>query len=95
MIINLETFLPIILYLCLIVLVIVFVVLGIRLIRVLDKLDETLDDVNKKIQSVDGVFNIIDKTTGIANTLSDKIIDGIVGFASHLFKKKKGNDEDE
>ncbi len=95
MTIDLSSFLPVVLYICLIVLVIVFIVLGIRLIKVLDKADEVLDEVNKKMESVNGVFNIIDKTSGFANNISDRIIDGIANLIGLIFKKKKGKDEDE
>ena len=95
MMIDVNSLLPILLYLCLIVLVVVFIILGIKLIRVLDKTDEMLDEVNKKIKSVDGVFNIIDRTTGVVNTISDRIIDRIAGFVGHVFRRKRGYDEDE
>ena len=95
MTIDMNIFLPTLLYLCLIVLVIVFIVIGIKLIKVLDKADSVLDEVNKKMESVNGVFNIVDKTTSFANTISDKIIDSIAHLLSNLFKRKKGNDEDE
>lgn len=94
MMIDLYAFLEIILYLSLIVLVIVWVVLGIRLIRTLKKIDIVIDDVNEKINKVDGVFNIIDKTTDYASSISDKIISVISNFISGKFKKKKGIDED-
>ena len=95
MIINLNYFLPTILYICLIVLVIVFIVIGIKLINLLKKADEVLDGVNKKIDQVEGVFEIIDKTTGYADRISDRIIDTIANFIGNMFKKKKGKIEDE
>ena len=95
MMINLYDFLQLILYISLIILVIVWMVLGIKLIKSLKKVDIIIDDVNKKINKVDGVFNIIDKTTDYASCISDKIISGISNFISGKLKKKKGNDEDE
>jgi hypothetical protein len=47
------------------------------------------------MSKVDGVFDIIDKTTDYASTISDKIVGAITNFISILFKKKKGNEEDE
>ena len=95
MTIDLSLFLPAILYICLIVLVIVFVVLGIRLIKLLDKAENVLDSLNTKIEKVDGVFEIIDKTSGYANKISDRIIDAIANFIGNILKKKKGRIEDE
>ena len=94
MIINLNDLLSIMLYISLIVLIIIFIVLGIRLIRTMGKVNKLIDDVNEKMNKVDGVFDIIDKTTGYASNISEKItgvISSIIGF---LFKKK-GNDENE
>lgn len=95
MTIDLSTLLPTLLYICLIVLVIVFIVFGIKLIKILDKTDEILDDVEKKIDQVDGVFEMIDRTTTYANTISDRIIDAIASFIGNIFRKKRGRDEDE
>ena len=95
MIIDLNQFLGLILYICLIVLVIVFIVLGIRLIKTLNKVDSVIDDVNGKMNKVNGVFDIIDKTTDYASTISDKIIGAISSFVNLLLRKKKGNDDNE
>lgn len=95
MIIDINALLQIILYLTLITLVIILIVLGIKLIKTLRKVDDVIDDVNKKMLKVNGLFNIIDKTTDYASTISDKLINGISNFINVLFRKKKGNDEDE
>ena len=95
MTIDLNEFFEILLYISLIVLVIIFIVLGIKLIKTLGKVDKVIDDVNGKMNKVDGIFDIIDRTTDYATTISDKIIGGISSFVNILFKRKKGNDEDE
>ena len=95
MMIDVNEFLAILLYIVLIILVIVFIVLGIKLMKTLSKVDKVIDDVNGKMTKVDGIFDIIDRTTDYASSISDKIISGITSFVSILFKKKKGNDEDE
>jgi len=95
MMIDLNEFLVILLYISLIVLIIIFIVLGINLIKTLKKIDNVIDDVNGKMSKVDGVFDIIDKTTDYASSISDKIIGAISGFVNALLRKKKGNDENE
>ena len=95
MVIDINEFLNLILVTSLIVLVIIFIVVGIRLIGTLKKIDVIIADVNDKMNKVDGVFDIIDKTTDYAVSISDKIIGAIVGFLGGKFKKKKGNDDDE
>lgn len=95
MTIELNELLSILLYAFLIILVIIFIILGIKLIKTLTKIDNVIDDVNGKMRKVNGVFEIIDKTTDYASAVSDKIVNGIVNFVNSLFKKKKGNDVDD
>ena len=95
MMIDFDELLRIILYVGLIVLVIIVIILGIRLMKTLKKVDGLLDDVNVKITKVNGVFDIIDKTTDYASLISDKILNGIYSFISVFTKRKKGNDNNE
>ncbi len=93
--VNLDELLLITIYTCLIILIIIFIVLGIKLIKTLKKLDIVIDDVNEKMGKVNGVFDIIDKTTDYACTISDKIITVISNFINGLIKKVKGKDNNE
>lgn len=95
MTIDLNDLLTIILYLSLIILIIIFIVLGIKLIKTLKKVDGVIDDVNSKMNKVDGVFDLIDRTTDYASNISDKVIGAITSFINVLFHRKKGNDDDE
>ncbi len=95
MIIDLNDFFIGMLYISLIILIIILIILGIKLIRTLKKVDNVIEDVNEKMGKVDGVFNIIDKTTDFASSVSDKIIATVSNFINVLLKKKKGNDDDE
>ena len=95
MMINITEFLGILLYVSLIVLVIICIILGINLIKTFKKIDKVIDDVDGKMKKVNGVFDIIDKTTDYASSISDKIIGTIANFVGTLLRKKKGNDEDE
>lgn len=95
MVINLNDLLTLILFILLIILVIIFIIVGIRLIRTLKKVNIVIDDVNVKMNKVDGVFDIIDKTTDYASTISDKVIGALSKVINTLFFKKRGNDDDE
>ena len=83
-----------IIYAGLIALITIFIILGIQLIKTLKKVDGVIDDVNTKISKVNGVFDIIDKTTDYASSISDKVISAISGFINILLRKKKGTDKD-
>lgn len=95
MTIDVYDFLSILLYISLIILVIVFILLGIKLIKTLKKVDVVIDDVNDKMEKVDGVFNIIDKTTDYAASISDRVISAISNFLKMFFTKKKGRNKNE
>ena len=86
----LQEFLPIIIYFLLIILLIVGIILGVKAIKAIEKVEPVVDDVNKKVESLNGFFSVIDFTTDKIVTLSDKLIDLIVnGFSKLFFKKKK------
>lgn len=93
----LQTFLPIIIYFLLIILLVIGIILGIRAIQTLNKVDKVVDDVNDKVQSLNGFFNLIDFTTDKIVSVTDKVVEGVSGFIGNLFRlgKKKEKEEDE
>ncbi len=98
MISFLQTFLPIIIYFLLIILLIIGIILGIRSIQTLNKVDKVVDDVNDKVQSLNGFFNLIDFTTDKIVSVTDKVVEGISGLIGAIFKRKNkkiDNDEEE
>ncbi len=96
MISFLQTFLPIVIYFLLIILLIIGIILGIRSIQTLNKVDKVVEDVNDKVQSLNGFFNIIDFTTDKIVSVTDKVVEGISGLIGHVFKRRRTkNDEEE
>lgn len=87
--------LPVILYSALTILVVVLIVFVIRLIKTLGKVDKVVDDVNRKVTKLDGVFNIIDTTTDTLALMSDKLTDFAVTKISNLFTRKSKKKEEE
>ena len=88
--VDLEALLPILLYLALIVLVVFLITFIIRLIKTLNKVDSILDDVNKKLSKMDGLFELIDHTTDYAANVSDRIITSVSNFVNTIFRRRKG-----
>ncbi len=86
-----QVYLPIVIYILLIILLIIGIILGVRLIGAMDKVDEVLSDVQKKVNSLNGLFSVIDFTTDKISAFSDKVVDSISGFISKIgnFRKKK------
>ena len=81
--------LPMIVFLLLIVLLIVLIILGIKLICVVDKTEKMLDDVQNKIDSFNGVFNLVDIASEKLNIGISSLVDGIINLVGKLFKKRK------
>jgi len=90
------SFLPIIIYILLIIILIIGIILGIKSIITIKKVEKVVDDVNEKVESLNGLFHIVDFTTDKIVMLTDKVVDGLSGLASRLFfRKNKKNKEDE
>ncbi len=88
----LQDFLPILIYLLLAVLIAVLIVLGLKLIETINKTNAILDDVEKKSQSLNGVFEAIDNVTDAVSLVSNHLVDGLSGFVGKILnigKKKK------
>lgn len=94
----LKNIFPVILYILLIILIIVLIVLVIRMIGTLKKVDRVVDDVNVKVNKLNGLFNIVDTAADTLTVFGDKIVSIITNSISKFFskkKKKKEDDEDE
>ena len=90
----LNAILRVLLYKFGIILLIVFIILGIRMIQVLDKVDRIVDNVEEKVNSVNGFFEMLDKTSYGISMLGDKIINLVSGAISKIFNKNKKDEED-
>lgn len=89
----LNTIFPVILYCLGSILLIVLIILCIKTIFTLKKVDHVVDDVSGKVGKLDGVFNIIDKSTDTVSLISDKVIDSISNLIGKIFSKKKKKEE--
>ena len=54
-----------------------------------------LDDVGRKLVKLDGLVNIIDKTTDFASSINDKIVSKVSSIVYKVFKKRKEKNKDE
>ncbi len=85
----LQALLPVIIYILLIVLIIIGIIIGIRAIQTMRKLDKVVDNVNDKVESLNGLFNIVDFTTDKISLITDKVVDGASNLIGSIFKKRK------
>ena len=91
----LQVFLPIVIYFLFIILLIIGIILGIRAIQTINKVDRVVEDVNEKVQSLNGFFNIIDFTTDKIVSITDKVVEGISGLIGSVFKRKHTSKDEE
>ena len=92
---TVESVLPVVLYILGSILLVILIILGIKLINTMNKIEVVVDDINKKVKTLDGVFSIVDMTTDRLALLSDKMVDGIAFIIKKIFRKRKGDEEDE
>lgn len=71
------------------VLVIFLIIISIKLLYTVDKVNVILDDAEKKLKSVNGVFTAIDTVTDSITMISETIIGKALMMIEKIFKKKK------
>ncbi|HHT38594.1 MAG TPA: hypothetical protein GXZ95_04185 [Mollicutes bacterium] len=84
--------LPVVLYVLGIILLIILIILGIRLLKMMSKIDSIINDVDDKVKSLNGVFEIIDVATDRLSFVTDRVVEFISNFFMKLFKKKEKED---
>ena len=87
-------FLPIIIYILLIVLISFCIYFVIKAIKIADNVNLLLKDVQDKVNSLNGFFKVIDFTTEKINAISERIVDLVISLFSRLFHKRKEESED-
>lgn len=95
MIESLNAVLPIFVYLLLIALLVVGIILGIKLIITLDKVNEIVDDVKDKVESLNSVFRVINGIGDKFTLLSSKVTDTVVSLISKIGNSRRRKDEDD
>lgn len=64
----------------------------------MDKVDEVLDNMQRKVNSLNGLFSVIDFTTDKISAFSDRVVDLVSGFITRIpgkGKRKKYESEDD
>jgi uncharacterized protein YoxC len=92
---NLYISLPVVLYILGIILLIILIILGIKLLRMLNHVDEIIQDVDGKVKSLNGIFQFIDTATDKLSFVTDRMVENISNFFLKLFKKKGKIKEEE
>ena len=85
--------LPIILYVLGSILLVVLIVLGIKLIITMNKIENVVDDISVKVESLNGFFSIIDFTTDKLAMISDKFVESVSSLIRRIFNRNKKEEE--
>lgn len=75
-----------ILYVILLITLIVFLIQGIYTLR---KANQTVEDVNRKLASLNNFFEVLDASTDFLVSVNDKFLSLFQGILNRLFKKKE------
>ncbi len=85
----------VILYVLGIILLITLIIFVIKGMKTLSKVDKVIEDVDAKSKKLNGVFDIIDNTTDMISSFSDKALELIISKVQNLFSRKKKNKEED
>lgn len=90
---TLVELLPILINILLIILITIGIILGIKLIITIDKLNYLVEDVTKKVKTLDSIFSIFDLVSNKLTFITDKIGTIIANIIEKITnKKEKGED---
>lgn len=90
---TLVELLPILINILLIILITIGTILGIKLIITIDKLNYLVEDVTKKVKTLDSIFSIFDLVSNKLTFITDKIGTVISNIIEKITnKKEKGED---
>lgn len=91
---TLVQLLPIFINILLIILIVIGIILGIKLIITIDKVENLVDDVAKKVKTLDSIFSIFDLVSNKLTFVTDKIGTIITNLIEKIsnHKKEKGDD---
>ena len=91
----LQVFLPLVIYILLIVVLIVLIVVGFKFANFLDKINHVVDSVSQKIDSLNGLFHVIDFATDKVSEFSTAIVERVISTITKFSRRKNKNKEDE
>lgn len=91
----LNSFLPILIYLLLIILIIIGIVIGVKLLNFMTKAQDIIDNVDKKINTLNPLFDIINAASFKVNRVFDRFLDFFTSVFTKIFLKGKEREEDE
>ncbi len=81
----------ILIYITLIIFIITLIVLCIKLIGTLGRIDYLVENLTRKAESLDGVFELIENTTSRFGMIGSSIVNYFSSFVGKIFTRKRRN----
>ena len=81
----------VLIYITLIIFIITLIVLCIKLIGTLGRIDYLVENITRKAESLDSVFELIENTTSQFGMLGNNITNFIAGVFGKIFTRKRKN----
>lgn len=96
--IDVSTFLLMILCILGSILLVILIILAIKLINTVNRINGMMDELDNKLMKFDKVFRIVDIATDNMALISDKVVDGVSTVIRKIFyrkEKRKGEENNE
>lgn len=87
--------LQVLLYTFGIILLIVLTILGLKSITVIDKADKIMDNIDDKVNSLNTLFNTIDRLSSSVSLVTNSFLDKSTKIMSKIFRSKKRKNREE
>lgn len=92
--IDVNTFLVMLMYVLGSILLVTLIVLVIKLINTINRLNGIMDEITIKINKFDRAFRIVDIVTDNMALISDKLVDGISSLIRKIFYRNNKRKEE-
>jgi len=89
------SFLQILLYVLGAGLLFALIILVVKLIFSVNRINFLLDNIERKMKTVDKAFTAVDRVVDAISFASDRFVDGLTSIVGKVFKKKKVKKESE
>ena len=93
--VDVNTFLLMIVYSLCAVLLVCLIVFVIKLVSTVNRVNGILDEVDNKMAKLDKAFHVVDVVTDNMAMISDRLVDSMTNFIRKLFSRKKVRKEEE
>lgn len=93
---DLNLILSVLLSLFGIILLIVLIILALRMIRLVDRADKFFDNMEAKVNSLDGLFMVMNRFSDGLSTITENLVFSVVNSIARVFSrnhKKEDNHE--